>query len=193
MTLPQAALALILALLVLPACGGREGDDAAATDLGEESTAESEGTTSGDAADLRALGDYELTMEKVNRYFAANRNITRATANMTPEEREALSADANTASLDDIVARIEGNATMRRAIESAGLSVREFATITLAMFQAGMAQAALAMQPGTDADSLARATEMNPANIRFMQEHQAELMQRQQEMQAAMEQQGATE
>ncbi len=53
-----------------------------------------------------------------------------------------------------------------------------------------MAQAFIAMQPGADADSLARASGANPANIAFMRDNAEALGRRQQEVAAAMEEYG---
>jgi hypothetical protein len=46
------------------------------------------------------------------------------------------------------------------------------------------------MQPGADADSLARASGANPANIAFMRDNAEALGRRQQEVAAAMEEYG---
>ena len=75
---------------------------------------------------------------------------------------------------------------MRKAIEKAGLSPKEFAVIMMATMQAGMAQGIIAMRPKDNADSLAREMKTNPANVRFMREHQAEIEAKQKAMAAEM-------
>lgn len=63
----------------------------------------------------------------------------------------------------------------RKIIQDAGLDVREFALIGLTLLQAWGGQ--MQIQSGANPDSLARAAGINPANLRFAKQHEAELRQ----------------
>ena len=151
------------------------------------------GAASADASgDLRTLANYDLRMEQVNKYYAAFRSIGAAMQGMTPQQREQLDMNANDANLDGYIARLEGQPVINSAIRDAGLSAREFALILWSMLQSGMASAVMQMQPNADKDSLARAMEVNMDNVDFMREHEAELRQKQEALQAELERLGAT-
>jgi hypothetical protein len=81
---------------------------------------------------------------------------------------------------------------MRDAIREAGLSSREYITATMAMVQAGMAASVLKMRPKDNQDSLIREMKANKDNVRFVQEHEAELNRKQQAMQAEMQRLGVS-
>jgi len=51
--------------------------------------------------------------------------------------------------------------------------VRQYAVITMALFQAAFAQ--YAVEQGADPAKVAREAGVNPANIRFIKDHKAEL------------------
>ena len=74
-----------------------------------------------------------------------------------------------------MTARIESNPVARKAVEAAGLSARQYVVITMALFQASLAQ--YAVDQGADPGKIARETGVNPANIGFVKEHKAELEQ----------------
>jgi hypothetical protein len=182
---------LVLGMLVLlSACSDatEDPDVNPADGVGTETTP----GTSGDA-DLATVQDYELTMEGIDKYYAAMRNVALAMKDMTPAEREqheaALDAE-DIADLDDMAARLEDDPIFSEAIEEAGLSTREYAVLTMSLVQSGMAAAVIGMQPNADPDSLARAMQANPDNIRFLQEHGDELEAKQQAMEEEMERLG---
>lgn len=200
MTLPthasrSARTALLLALLAAPACSA--GDDAAAGDTtaAAAAAAPSGGSQSADEM-LGDVADYELTMEKIDRYMAVQRSLATKAAAMSPAEREAFkqrndSGDSDEGGdIDAMTAKLEREPMMRDAIREAGLSPREFTMITLAMLQSAMAASVLQMRPNDDQDSLAREMKANPKNIKFMQEHQAEIQRKQQELAAEMKRLG---
>jgi hypothetical protein len=135
-------------------------------------------------------------MDKVDKLFAAQRNLGLKMKGMSPAERAAFDStdisDAN-ASLDATAAKIDRLPPMRDAIREAGLSSKEYITATMAMMQAGMAASVLKMRPKDNQDSLVREMKANMDNIKFMQEHEAELTKKQQEMQAEMKRLGVGE
>jgi len=207
-TSSRAALVLALALAAgAGACGGRD-DDAdpagtAGTDAagGAASGATASGTTaSGGAADgtaaastatsadSAALRSYTLSMEKVNGFFEANLNMARV-VKANPELRERTHA-SGAESLDAVARRFEQEPAVRKAIEDAGLSPREFTLTMFSLFQAAYANRAMQEQK-IGADSAARAAGINPANLDFVRRHQQELAQRQQNMEREMQVLGA--
>jgi hypothetical protein len=159
-------------VMALTACGGERpaGDTTAAAGGSPLAQASAD-------ADFRDLSQYELTMDKMDRYLAATRNMLTAAKNLTPEQRERLKAsgDAN-ASLDDYAAQLESEPVARDAIRRAGLSTKEFAVISMAYIQAAMAQAILQMRPDIkNTDSIAGEMKANPANLKFVNENKAAL------------------
>lgn len=177
----------VLLVAALAACDANDADTdtealdetapaAAASQDGDEVTAE--------------VGDYELTMDKIDRLLQAQVNLAGAASRMTPAELQALEAEAEDSenmSLDDMAANVERHPAARKAIEDAGLTPREYAIASLAMMQAGMAMSVLSMRPNEDQDSLMRAMQANPENVRFLQENMPEITRRQQAAQEEME------
>lgn len=145
--------------------------------------------------DLATISRYRLTMDKVNRYIAAQRGIGRKIAAMTPAQRETMRAeaardDSNDDSLDDTVRKLEANAVVSGAIRDAGLSAREYATVMISLMQSSMAMSVLQARPNDDQDSLVRAMNVNPANIAFMKANQAEIARKSQELAEEMQRLG---
>lgn len=145
--------------------------------------------------DLTDVTNYRLTMDKVDRYFDAQLAIARRVKDLSPEDRaplEQMESSAN-ASLDDMARRLEGHPATRDGLREADMSGREFATLTMAMLQAGMAASVLQMRPNDNQDSLAREMKASMENIRFMRENEAELTRRQQELEAELRKLGMPE
>ena len=129
-------------------------------------------SANGGDADLRELSSYQLTMADIRKFAAANANLAK---HPKVEQDDDDAEDADNASLDEMAARIESIPVARKAVEAAGLSARQYAVITMALFQASFAQ--YAVEQGADAGKVAREAGVNPANIRFVKEHKAELEQ----------------
>lgn len=127
------------------------------------------GAASGDA-DLRELSRYTLTLADVRKYAAANESLAKLPK---AEETEEDSESENDESLDGMVKRIASVPQARKTIEAAGLTVRQYAVITMSIFQAAFAQ--YAIEQGADPAKVAKDAGVNPANIRFVKEHKAEL------------------
>ena len=156
-------------------------------------------TTSSAAAqaneDLQTVTDYKLDMGKIDKYMAAQRNIAMKAKDLTPQQKEAMKArndadDTNNDNLDDMAKRIESEPMMASAIKDAGLSPREFALITVSLMQSSMAAGILKMRPNDNQDSLIREMKANAENVKFVQEHEAELTKKQQDMAAEMKRLG---
>lgn len=160
---------------------------------GADSTASSSSVQRSGEGDLKDVQNYHLTMDNVNKWYAAQRNIALKVRSMTPAEREGFDAGGSDGDLDATVAKIEGNKTMSAALSDAGLSAREYALMSLSMIQSSMAAGMLKMRPNDNQDSLVRAMKANMDNVKFMQQHQAELTATQQKMEAEMGRTGASD
>jgi hypothetical protein len=80
--------------------------------------------------------DFELTEDNFDKWETAQRNLDRIPASQIPP----LSNSGGSV-IDRAVARLESSAAAKRAIEAAGLSVRDFVLETLALAQAVQASA----------------------------------------------------
>ena len=128
----------------------------------------------GGDADLRELTRYTLTLADVRKYAAANAALAKLPKpEQNEEDAESEGDDDNAESLDDMAKRIETVPGARKSIEAAGLTVRQYAIITMSIFQAAFAQ--FAIEQGADPAKVAKDAGVNPANIRFVKEHKAEL------------------
>ena len=129
----------------------------------------------GGDADLQELSRYQLTIVDLRKYAAANANLAKQPKAEQGDDDAEAEDEGDNESLDVMAARIESNPIARKAVEAAGLSARQYAVITMALFQASLAQ--YAVEQGADPGKIARETGVNPANIRFVKEHKAELEQ----------------
>jgi hypothetical protein len=182
---------LIATLFSITACaGGDNAADSAKSDAPAAAPAQQQQAD----ADIADVSEYRLTMDGMNKFFEAQRNLGIAASKLTPAEREAMEAenqdDGNDGSLDQMVKRIEANQLASDAVRKAGLSAREYTMISLTMMQAAMAASVLQMRPNDNQDSLAREMKVNPANIKFMRDNQAEFARRQEAMAAEMKKLG---
>lgn len=175
--LPALACAIAVVAALAACADGAETADTADT---------AAGTTTSASTDVTDIREYELEMDQVDKYYAAFGNIAEAMSRMTPAEREALNMDAGQSNLDAYIANLERSPQINSAIRDAGLSAREFSMILWSMLQSGMASAVLQMRPNDNQDSLVREMNANMDNVEFMREHEAELKQKQQALEARM-------
>lgn len=175
----------LLALALVAACSGEQVPGDAVPSAGAQPSA-AQRDADAELADITA---YRLDMGKIDRWLAVQRNMARAAAAMSPAEREAFRLEdeaEDSDDMDDMVRRIERNPVMNRAVRDAGLSAREFTMITMSILQSGMAAAVLQMRPNDNQDSLVREMKANIENVRFMQENEAVIRQKQQALQAEL-------
>lgn len=182
--------ALLLATVLAAAtaaCSSEKADAGAATDGASAAAASSSADV-----DLARIASYELTMDKMDRFYAAQRNLAAKMKGMSDAEREAMRQDdaSDDGSLDGMVRKIESTPAMREAIEDAGLSPKEYVAVMMASLQSGMAAEIIKMRPNDDPDSLAREMEANIDNVRFMQENEAELTKKREAFEAEMKAMG---
>ena len=181
MPLPATAplrLALVaLGLMTLTACSKKDSASESASASTSGTPAASNNTANEDLADITK---YRLTMDKIDKYLAAQRNLAQKAKELTPAQRAALEArnensgDPNQ-SMDEMVRRIEKEPIMVDAIKDAGLSPREFMMITMSMMQTAMAASVAKMRPNDNQDSLIREMKANPDNIKFYNQNEAEI------------------
>lgn len=155
---------LVTACLALAACGP---GDAPLAD--RSTTAQQDDTT-----DLAAVTNYRLSMEKVNKFFEAQRNMAILLKSLTPAQQEALSLEGS-GSMEEMAQKLSSSPEWASAIRAAGLEPGEYAILTMSMLQSSMAAAMLKMQPNSDQDSLVTAMHANMDNVKFVREHEAEI------------------
>ena len=185
---------LFLGFLVLAACD-KGNDGSAAT--GESSTTPA-GSAHSAGDDLAALGEYRLSMDKFDKYVAAQRNMIRNASKLSPAEKAAMEArsdsrDDSNASLDDMARNVESEPAMKAAVREAGLSPREFALIGMSFMQTSMAAGIAKMRPTDNQDSLIREMKANPANVKFLLDNEAELTRKHEALQAEIKRMGGAD
>jgi hypothetical protein len=111
---------------------------------------------------LATTVNFRVTDENFARWELAQDNLDRL-----PRSAINSSAGSGGSAIDRAVMRLQSSQRARRAIESAGLTVRDFVLETIAL-----AQATLAIQPGTSAGRSA----IVAANSRFVSQYQARLL-----------------
>lgn len=180
----RAVFSRTLLVLALVACS--KGD--APADTAAAASAEAAPASSGD--DLADVTSYTLTMAGIEKSLDVQRRVGMQVKAMTAEERQAF-ADADVGGdpeqgIDDMARKIAAQPVMAAAVRDAGLTPREYALLIMSMVQSGMAGAVMKMRPEANQDSLAREMKANPANVRFMMEHEAEIRQKQAALEAEL-------
>jgi hypothetical protein len=116
--------------------------------------------------DSKEIGSYVLTEAGLARYTQAVRNLGPLAKKMSG----ACDADddsENAQSLNDLAARFEATPGIAAALQSAGMTPREYLVFTFSLFQNGIAAWALDQPGGT----LPEGTSM--ANVEFYRAHRA--------------------
>lgn len=132
-------------------------------------------------ADTREVNAYKLTEAGLARYMQAARNVAQLAGQTPPAcaEDEDDADSGNGKSIDQLVASLDANAKIRSAIQSTGMTTREYVVFGIAVFQAGMAAWALD-QPG---GKLPAGVGMD--NVTFYRKHDAALRKLGEETKAA--------
>ncbi len=187
---------LAAGLFALTACSKK--DDTSGSSAATQNPGAPAASTAQVDDDLADITKYQLNMDKIDKYMAAQKNLAAKAASMTPAQRAAMearnddSSDPN-ASLDDMAKKIESEPVMASAIKDAGLSPREFAMITISLMQTGMAAAVLKMRPNDNRDSLIREMKANPDNIKFYTENEAEITRKSKALEDEMKKAGISQ
>lgn len=99
-------------------------------------------------ADTREISAYKLTDAGLAKFGNATRRLDEAVQRSPDLCDDRASDDGDDAkTLDQLVAKLDADPRIRQAIQSAGMSTREYAVFSFAAMQAGMAAWALD-QPG---------------------------------------------
>lgn len=113
--------------------------------------------------DSREISSYVLTEAALAKY-------TKATANLGAKAKE-LSAECDeeegAQSLDEVVARVNAKPGIGAAIQSAGMSTREYIVFSFSLFQNGLAAWALSQPGGKLPPGVSK------ANVDFYKSHEA--------------------
>jgi hypothetical protein len=119
-------------------------------------------------SDTREVNSYRLTDAALAKYAQARHNVeaqARKAASNCDERDEEDSGNGKT--IEQMVAKLDATAGVRAAIQSAGMTTREFVVFSLSVLQAGMTDWALS-QPG---GKLPPGVAME--NVTFYRKHQA--------------------
>jgi hypothetical protein len=108
---------------------------------------------------LTSTVDFRITDDNIARWQEAQQNLDRLPRSAIP-----TTAGAGATAIDRAIARLRSSARARRAIESAGLSVRDFVLETIALAQANeAAKTGMTTSP----------TRVLAANVQFLREYQS--------------------
>ena len=163
--------ALAGALLALTSCSPTRGPAPAGTDT---AAAAPPSSTSAEQ-DLVGAANYRLTMDKVERMFAAQINVLVKTNDLPEADRDASRVGvARLSVLKPTAAPETWYPVASSAIQDAGLSVREFALIFHTLMRSMMANVEVGFDPNPNPDSLQKMG-VSIENVRFVQENNAEL------------------
>ena len=177
------SLATLALALPLAACTRKDAangtDTTAVAAAPAAADAPSASPSAGSGFDDRAIGAYPLSMDRLTRATQAGRNI-RAAEKADPGLRERWhhkgedvdSEDLN-ANLSALLSRIEGTPAIKGAVESAGLSPRDFVMTTFALVSANAA--AQMKKMGTPPEDSGLGAHVSDANVAFVSAHQADV------------------
>ncbi len=123
---------------------------------------------SGQDADTQEVLRYTLTDSGLAKYVQATRQLA-ALPGAVPGNCD--DEDTASASLDEVVARVDAMPGAKAAIQSAGMSTREYMLFSLSLLHNGMAAWATSQPGGTLPPGVSK------ANVDFVNKHDAELKQ----------------
>ena len=124
--------------------------------------------------DAVELGSYLLTMDAVARLFEANHSVAEA-AKADPSIQMSLQGDehADSPTIDQLAGKLAASPKLVSVLAQYSFTPRQFAVASLCLIRTGLA--ALAMQSGQTLDQVIRVAHVNPANLRLLAEHKAEI------------------
>jgi hypothetical protein len=138
----------------------------------------------GAQTDEQILASYRLTEARLTAFVHASRNLVNA-AKADPalirNDEENDDEENDNPSITGLAAYYDSRPAVKRAITSAGMSSRDYVTFMLAMFQAGVASYIVKQSEG-QFDRVPAGIPHD--NIRFYQQHEAELERISQELRA---------
>ena len=138
-------------------------------------------------ADTKTLQQFRLTTDGLHRMESVAQALSHTLAT-DPSARKALEdaedASSDTATLSDMAATLAKIPPVAAAIKTGGMTPGEFATFEMSMLQASMAVAMI--KAGGVANSLP--VEVPAENVKFVQDHQAEITRLAQQLQSGQQQ-----
>ncbi len=120
-----------------------------------------------DDSDLKEINAYRLSEAKLAKFVQASRNLVAAV--QSNPEIKGNDLEKENPSLSEMAAFYDSKPPVKRAINSAGMTSREYVTFMLSMFQAGMMSWA-AKQPGAKLPA-----DFPKDNVAFYDAHQKEI------------------
>lgn len=117
--------------------------------------------------DSREIASYVLTEAVLTKYARATANLGANAKGLSGDCDDDDDDEESARSLDEIVARINAKPGFSAAIQSAGMTTREYIVFSFSLFQNGMAAWALSQPGGT----LPAGT--SKANVDFYRAHEA--------------------
>lgn len=169
---------LTIITLACVACGGSDADDDAAV----PSSAEASPNAPAAAPDQQAVTDYReyrLTMPAVQRWYDAQSRIYRSIGE-NPELADEAEMFAEATDLDDMEAHFDGIPEWRAAVDEAGLDMREYVAILMALFSARSVDAAI--QSGADRAQAIASGQVSQENLEFVEQNRSELDRQEREL-----------
>src|SRR5262245_13358908 len=115
--------------------------------------------------DTREISNYVLSESGLAKFTQATQNLAAVPGACAREDDE----DSDSQSLDEMVAKVNGVPGAQAAIQSAGMTTREYLVFSWSIIQTGMAAWALS-QPGGKLPP-----DVSQANVDFYKKHEAEL------------------
>jgi hypothetical protein len=130
------------------------------------------------AADLQEVHKFQLTEKRLDQFAQAMRNMADAAEKNPEAVKNDNSVNANS-SINDMVAAFDRNPLLKKSVEAAGMTTREFVLFQAALFSAAMGhyvvQQGQKLPPEISADHV---------NVKFYTTHEAKFKALQQEWQA---------
>jgi hypothetical protein len=123
------------------------------------------------AADHQAIASHRLTMDNVSKAVVAAGKL-KALEN-DPKFKAIMMSKEEATSVQDVVAKMDATPEIRTAVESSGLTSREFMLTVLSLASTRSAAKLGAM--GGDAAKAAATLPTSPQNLQFYAAHEAEI------------------
>jgi hypothetical protein len=129
-------------------------------------------TSSGfSAADHAAIASHRLTMDNISKAAVAAGKLRELEKD--PEFKKILMSKEEAKSIQDVIAKMDATPQIRSAVESSGLTSREFMLTVLGLASTRSAAKLTAM--GGDAAKAAASLPTSPQNLQFYAAHEADI------------------
>jgi hypothetical protein len=152
---------------VIAACGGDAGD----TETTPPPATPPAATGASEAGLADALA-YRLTMPDVQRFYEAQKGIYRAIGE-NPDLADEMEFFGQADDIGQLEAHFDGIPEFRAAVTAAGLDMREYAAILIALFHARAVDNVV--QSGADRAQTIASRQMMEANLEFVEQNRDEL------------------